>query len=198
MAVPHYIIDGFLPDADADALFSQMISAEADFAPSKVRGAGEGMRSSLVLPGRVGVDLDGFRAAVHAAFEPLCAQTGLAPFPVDHSECSIVAHRDGDYYRQHIDTRTGGGDDHPGHVRVLSCVYYLASAQACFSGGELALYDILGREEPVKIAPRHNRLVAFPSFLPHEVLTVSSPDSDFALSRFSINCWLHRAVSPKR
>jgi SM-20-related protein len=45
----------------------------------------------------------------------------------------------------------------------------------------------------VAVEPEHNRLVAFPAFVPHEVVPISCPGNAFADRRFSINCWLHRA-----
>jgi Rps23 Pro-64 3,4-dihydroxylase Tpa1-like proline 4-hydroxylase len=192
----HQVIDDFLDAGDADRLLDQMLAREASFTPSEVTVGKDGtlapaFRSSLRLPGRVGVDLTGFTAAVHARFEALCAATGLTPFPIDHTERSIVAHRQGDFYRRHVDT----GAAHRGHVRILSSVYYLHRRPVGFSGGELALYPFAGDGDPTLVAPLHNRLVVFPAFVPHEVLPTTCPGG-FADSRFSINCWLHRAVGP--
>lgn len=193
------VIDDFLGATAADALLSQIIASEANFVPTHFRGPGTpsqdaAFRSSLRLPGRVGVDLDHFKAAIHARFAALCAGTGTAQFLVHHSECSIVAHRDGDFYKTHIDTRTGDPGAHGTHVRVLSCVYYLNQRPPAFRGGEL-LFHPLGGGESMRVAPQHNRLAVFPSFIPHEVLPISSPSTRFADSRFSINCWLRRAVA---
>jgi SM-20-related protein len=202
---PVLVIDGFLGDAAADRLLSQIVASSANFAPSNVRQAGTGnhdtaFRSSLRLPGRIGVELDGFKHAVHARFAELCSATGIAPFLIDHTECSVVAHGDGDFYKPHIDTRTGD----PGpraqsasgrQVRVLSCVYYLSHRPQAFSGGELVFYPLGSDAEPARIAPQHDRLAVFPAFVPHEVLPILCPSGAFEDSRFSINCWLHRAVS---
>jgi SM-20-related protein len=194
MAIPHLIIDDFLAAADAAQLLAQMLAAEPNFTPSLIGTGGDaqdakGFRSSMRLPGRVGVDLDLFRAAIHARFDALCAATGIAPFPIYHTECSIVSHGDGDYYRTHIDTQTGGAQVR--HYRVLSCVYYLNGEPKAYGGGELAIHA-MGNASVIRIAPQHNRLVAFPAFIPHEVLPISCPDGGFANSRLSINCWLHR------
>jgi Rps23 Pro-64 3,4-dihydroxylase Tpa1-like proline 4-hydroxylase len=192
------VIDGFLGEVAADSLLAQIIASEANFAPSTVRTAeaaaqDAGFRSSLRLPGRVGVELDAFKSAVLARFEEFCAGTGVAEFPVFHTECSVVAHRAGDFYKRHIDTRTGDPATLGHHVRVLSCVYYLNRRPQAFSGGELAFYP-LGNAEPVIVTPQHDRLAVFPAFVPHEVLPITSPSSQFADARFSINCWLHRAI----
>jgi SM-20-related protein len=196
---PHLVIDGFLPDATADRLFQSILASEANFTPSDIhKGPGFGpapnQRASLRLPGRIGVDLSGFVAAIHDRFADLCAATGLAIFPIHHSECSIVAHRDGDFYRTHFDTRTGVQNKN--HVRLLSCVYYLCREPKVFSGGELAIHGLAGSDATTIIPPQHNRLVAFPAFVPHEVLPISSASGQFGDARFSINCWLRRAIAP--
>jgi SM-20-related protein len=194
---PYLILDDFLPVAEATRLLAAMLAAEPNFTPSLV---GEGKaatqdlayRSSLRLPGRMGVDLDPFKAAVVGRFDALCAATGIAPFTIHHVECSIVAHGDGDHYRTHVDTRTGDPESEARHVRLLSCVYYLHGSPRRFAGGALAIHG-LGPLGGAVIEPQHNRLVAFPAFVPHEVLPVSCPGDAFADRRFSINCWLHRA-----
>jgi SM-20-related protein len=203
MATSHLIVDDFLPEAIASQLLDEILAAAPNFAPSLI-GKGSSaeeniqVRSSRRLPGRIGVNLDPFRAAIHARFDALCAGTGIPSFPVYHNECSIVAHGDGDYYHTHIDTRTDGADSNPEYFRLLSCVYYMQQLPARFSGGELVIHNPLGQSPGVSIAPQHNRLVAFPAFVPHEVLAVSCPSGAFADSRFSINCWLHRQRGVQR
>jgi Rps23 Pro-64 3,4-dihydroxylase Tpa1-like proline 4-hydroxylase len=39
------------------------------------------------------------------------------------------------------------------------------------------------------IEPGQNRLVAFPSWAPHEVMPISCPSRRFIDSRFAVNCW---------
>lgn len=200
LATQYLVIDDFLGAEAADRLLAEMIAAKQLYTPSAVRqkdgiGIDAGFRSSLRLPGRVGVELDGFKAAIHDRFDELCAATGIAPFAIYHTECSIVAHNHGDFYRTHIDTRTGKPETKDRQIRLLSCVYYLNRRPAKFTGGELALHPLGGvenAESAMKIAPVHNRLVTFPAFVPHEVLPISCPGGAFEDARFSINCWLHR------
>ncbi len=190
------IIDGFLgADAAADQL-SQIIAAERGFATSKVRGSNQQIRSSLHLPGRVGVDLEGFTSAIMDRADDLAAAVGMKAFEIYDAERSIVAHRDGDYYGTHIDTRTQAAESVQPSIRVISCVYYLYRTPRKFSGGELRIHRLGAAPENGSrsvIEPVHDRLVVFPSFLPHEVLRVTLPSDKFEDSRFSINCWLHRA-----
>lgn len=186
------IIDGFLGAEAAGDLLGQIIAAGEGFTASKVRGEDQKIRSSLRLPGRMGVDLDGITSAIICRFEELAAAIGMPTFDIYHAERSIVAHRDGDYYGTHIDTRTQAADDDAPHsIRVLSCVYYLHGSPCKFSGGELVLHR--PGTTSATIEPLHDRLAIFPSFLPHEVLPVSSSSDRFEDSRFSVNCWLHRA-----
>lgn len=195
---PHLVIDDFLPLDVAEAMLAQMIAAEANFVPSVIgndamRRVDESYRSSRRLSERSGVDLTPLAEAIDARLAAFCAGVGIHPFPVARRELSVVAHGDGDFYKPHIDTRTGASDD--GTVRVVSCVYYLHRAPRAFSGGELAIHPIASDAEPVLIEPVHNRLVIFPSFIPHEVLATRASDA-FADCRFSVNCWLRRARRP--
>jgi SM-20-related protein len=189
------IIDEFLGADAAEDLLAQMIAAESRFAASKVRGANQHIRSSLHLPGRVGVDLKGFTSAIMDSVDDLATAVGMKPFEIYDAERSIIAHRDGDYYGTHIDTRTQADNVQPS-IRVISCVYYLYRTPRKFSGGELRIHRLGAAPEDGSssvIEPVHDRLVVFPSFLPHEVLPVTLSSDRFEDSRFSINCWLHRA-----
>jgi SM-20-related protein len=189
------IIEGFLGAEAATDLLSQIIAAEGGFAASKVRGPNQQIRSSLHLPGRVGVDLKGFTSAITDCANDLAAVVGMKAFEIYDAERSIVAHRDGDYYGTHIDTRTQADSAQPS-IRVISCVYYLYRTPRKFSGGELRIHRFGAAPEDGSssvIEPVHDRLVVFPSFLPHEVLPVTLSSDRFEDSRFSINCWLHRA-----
>lgn len=201
----YLVVDDFLGAELSAALLKQILTARPRFTPSEVRSGDTSaearqFRSSLRLPGRVGVDLGPFTDAVTARLDEWRGATGIPPFVLYHAERSIVAHGDGDFYRAHIDTRTQGASRAGGSVRVLSCVYYLNLQPQAFGGGELTLYPVVpaGRVEPTAvIEPRHDRLAVFPSFVPHEVRPVSCPSGRFEHSRFSINCWLHRAVTPR-
>lgn len=197
LAARQFLIDDFLTEDSVDMMLEQMLAAKAQFVPSTMTGDGKpnldnDYRSSLRLPGRVGVDLDGLRKTIHNRFDDICAETGIEPFAIDHTECSIVAHGDGDFYKRHVDT----GKPERGHVRVISCVYYLHRFPKNFDGGELAIHPLTGGAEPDLIEPVHNRLAVFPSFVPHEVLPTRST-GEFADSRFSVNVWLHKAVVQK-
>lgn len=192
--VPHLVIDDFLSASAADGLLAAVIAAEPQFAPTSIVDVSGTVvdtqrRASLHLADQSGVDLAGLIAAIVDRAGDICQAIGVPGFAIHKCERSVVAHGDGDFYTRHIDTYNA----QKGHVRVVSCVYYLHQRPAAFSGGELALYSVLGHPDAVRIAPRHNRLVAFPSFFPHEVLPIASTGR-FPDSRFSVNCWLRRSV----
>jgi SM-20-related protein len=71
-----------------------------------------------------------------------------------------------------------------------------------FTGGELRLYGFPKWATPgeratplpyVDIEPETDTLVIFPSWLRHEVRPVRVPSGAWSHSRFTINCWIHRA-----
>ena len=113
---------------------------------------------------------------------------GMSHRPAAEAEIELVAHGDGGFYRPHIDTFTGDGDS-AGANRRLSLVYYFHRRPRAFSGGRLRLLALDG-SQPVAIEPTHDSLLAFPSFAPHEVEPVSSPQDSFENCRFAVNIWL--------
>ena len=192
----HAVIDGFLPDDAAQALLDHAIASRDAFQPAIVardgaRYADDADRRAMTNPD-LGPARCAFTAAVEAHAEHLCRQVGLAPFPVVAWDIELAAHRDGGYFHEHIDTMTAANRSGQPGDRVISIVYYLHRPEARFSGGELVLrpFDRSGQE--IRITPRHNRLVAFPSFARHEVATVHVPGDGWEDARFSINCWLLR------
>ncbi len=120
----------------------------------------------------------------------LCAELGTASFEPTHIELELVRHNDGDFYRRHIDTATAKIE--PTIVagqRMLSMVYYYHAEPKRYEGGALRLLPIKPGPAFVDVLPGQNRLVAFPSWVPHEVMPISCPSGRFADSRFAINCW---------
>jgi Rps23 Pro-64 3,4-dihydroxylase Tpa1-like proline 4-hydroxylase len=114
----------------------------------------------------------------------------------------ITAYPDGGHISEHIDTRAEND-----RARILSCVYYFSATPRAFSGGELRLYGFPKRTAPDEIAapspyvdiePEADTLIVFPAWLRHEVLPVRVPSGAWADSRFTINCWIHRAPDMPR
>lgn len=197
MTIKHLIIDEFLPAADHAALIAYVLANPQRLEPSLVRREGHeafspGGRNSLLHAGPLGELGTHFEAAIMEHQDELFAGTGTPPFPVHSCEIELSVHRDGGFYKPHQDTFTGHDRDGLKYDRMVTAVYYFHQSPKGFSGGEIALYPFRPGE-PLRIEPCDNRLVAFPSFVLHEVLPVSCPGDDFAAARFSINCWLRRA-----
>ncbi|UIP07975.1 2OG-Fe(II) oxygenase [Erythrobacter sp. SDW2] len=193
----HAIVDGFLAGDVAEALLDHALQNEALFQPALVR-AGGGYRVSeedrqAFSMSDLGPAGPHFTAAIEAHFEHLCREVGLAPFPIAAWDVEMAAHRDGGFFHEHIDTMTA--ENRPGQPgdRIISLVYYLHRPGAGFTGGELVLRPFFGNDSEARVAPIHNRLVAFPSFARHEVEPTHVPDNAWEDARFSINCWLLRA-----
>jgi SM-20-related protein len=131
--------------------------------------------------------------AVSCRLDAICSELSISLRPPVEWEIEGVVHADRGFYKRHIDTFTGSATGTSS--RFISCVLYLHETPKMFSGGALRLYPIGPRENapaPIDIEPSHNRLVAFPSWLPHEVMPVSVPSGSHRDCRYSINIWLSR------
>jgi len=110
-------------------------------------------------------------------------------------EIELVAHANGGFFKRHIDTVTGNTRADSGD-RAICCVYYFFREPKVFSGGESRLHPLRTVSDPapptIDVAIANDTLVAFSSWMPHEVLPVANPSTEFADARFSINCWMHQ------
>ncbi len=197
---PHAVHDDFLPADALRTLIAWTLAREADFVTTRVGGpdgrVDTAIRASRCLPPKT---FQPQRALFHDRLAPLvpdlCAALGLQPFAVGRFELGLVCHNDGDYYRRHIDTAVTKLGQHA--TRAISAVFYFHAEPKGFSGGELRLHPFSASAATTTftdLAPNQNRLVAFPSWAPHEVMPVRCPSQEFAASRFSVNCWIHRAL----
>lgn len=197
MLLPVCVIDGFLGEEKSARLLDFAIRNERRFAPSGVHGLDatgqHGLkRSSLSLIDGHEEALADFSAAVDANFARLHKAVGVEDFTVSEREIDLVAHLDGHHYRRHVDILTQAERAETAADRIVSLVYYVHKEPQSFSGGELDLFAIAGKDRH-RVEPHHDRLVAFPSIAPHEVRTVTLPGNRFADARFSVACWLCRA-----
>jgi Rps23 Pro-64 3,4-dihydroxylase Tpa1-like proline 4-hydroxylase len=193
-AMPHRILASWLGGDEPDRLLSYAIAEEARFKETKVvlPSATKAEIDRSLRRSRVLRDLGPFdrllRTRAQGLQPMLEAEFGMSHTPPGDVEIELVAHGDGSFYRPHIDTFTGdsasGGDN-----RRLSLVYYLHRRPPAFSGGRLRLLSLRGGE-PLAIEPAHDTLLAFPSFLPHEVEPVSIQRQGFENCRFAVNIWL--------
>jgi SM-20-related protein len=192
--MPHRLFASWLGETQADSLLSYAVSEQARFRETKVlrEGATTGDVDQSIRRSRVLRDLGPFDRLLRDRATALQAELetafGMSHLPPGEAEIEMVAHGDGGFYRPHIDTFTGDSAS-GGANRRLSLVYYVHRRPRAFSGGRLRLLS-LGGGKAVAIEPAHDSLLAFPSFLPHEVETVSAPQDRFEYGRFGVNIWL--------
>lgn len=186
----HAVIENFLETALVERLLEYVDLNRDRFTPTTVRQS-EGTR--VDPSARISLGLEDLGACLLpltdrlSAAEPvLRARIGMGAYKLDDIELQIAAHNDGGFFCRHSDSYKGWGID-----RVISAVCYFHRQPCSFSGGMLRLYPLTG-DGHVEIAPTHNSLVAFPSFVQHEVMPVACPSGDFMDSRFAVNCWFRR------
>jgi SM-20-related protein len=128
------------------------------------------------------------RGALETILPDIFTKLGNKSFIPSKIEVELVAHGDGAFFARHIDTITDTD-------RVISVVYYFHALPKAFSGGVLRLHSLAasGRQGTfVDIAPDHDTLVFFQSFVPHEVMPVKCAGGQFLDSRFAVNFWIYR------
>jgi SM-20-related protein len=196
---PYWRIENWLGVATADRLLSYAKSHEHLFKDAKIGSSGivdpTQRRSSILAKlGDLKAEIEcELRVLLPTVFERL----RIVPFVPSEFEIELAAHGDGAFFKRHMDTATGstGGGNH----RVISAVYYCHALPKAFTGGVLRLHSIAASGQPgtfVDIEPDNDMLVFFPSWTPHEVLSVSCPSGRFLDSRFAVNCWVYRG--PRR
>jgi len=197
--VPHVIIDDFLGAARAAELLAFAQARESGFLPAKTRRKDadvdhSAIRNSLRLDA-MGAVKDAFSQAVDGVFEQTVAALGLGALSPTIKEIEMLWNGDGCFYKKHKDTIT---QEHCGTgVRALTFVYYFHRTPQRFSGGAIRLFPVFPVQAGagfIDVEPRCDRLVAFPSFFPHEVMPVAARAAQFADGRFSINCWIHKPL----
>jgi SM-20-related protein len=198
----HLVFRDVLGSRAVTSLLDHVSVRRGDFRPKVLRNRETG-RNRVDREKLDGVYLSevGACEAAIAGFVRSIASRAIMEFGLNEPntelrECEISAYGDGGHFCAHIDT-----DERLGRVRILSCVYYFAMTPRHFRGGELRLYGfpILsagGRSATdnfVDVTPETDTLVVFPSWLRHEVRPVQVPSRAWMDSRFTINCWIHRA-----
>jgi hypothetical protein len=188
----HAVIDDFLDARGVQSLLDYCEASENRFKPTTVRTEDgtrvePGSRISLGLED-LGPCLEPFENRLRAAEPMLRKRLGMGAYDFKDIELQIAAHNEGAFFCRHCDSNRGWGLD-----RVISAVYYFHRNPCGFSGGALRLYPLTGVGH-MEVAPAHNRLVAFPSFVQHEVMRVACPSGEFMASRFAVNCWFRRVL----
>ena len=192
----------FMGVAFADRLLRFAVDSEATFASTLIGSDAGRIDDSTRRSVRLALsqDIAGLiEAAIGGVIPDVTAELGIRPFRAGSYEIELVAHGDGGFYHRHIDTFTGSDRSRSGD-RLVSFVYYFNSQPKRFSGGELRLYPLPTRvapaPEPIDVTPEHDTLVAFSSWMPHEVMPTVCPTKQFKDYRFSINCWVYQQSEP--
>ena len=128
---------------------------------------------------------------------PIMFETlGCDPFTPHKYEMELVAHGNGAFFAEHLDT-VPSSDRIDSH-RAVSAVYYFHATPKAFAGGALRLHSLGTSGQQgivVDVPPENDMFVYFSSWLPHEVLRIDCPNDQFLASRFAINVWIHRSYS---
>lgn len=195
-ATPYLTLDDFLGTGPAGALLDHACRQLPRFEKAGV-GHSEKWKinpaiRSARLTGDLGPHRDILRLAIRSVLPRILDEFGMKT-PVEFKfEMTLVNYRDGDFYRRHIDTFTGGGTSRLS--RLITCVYYVHRQPRVFTGGDLRLHSISGNRF-IDIESRFDRLAVFPSWLPHEVLPVGLQVEDPAAGRFAVNIWVRGTYS---
>lgn len=199
-ALRSLVIDDLMPALFVGELLEYTLAHQSTFIASQVKRYGEDQtlddeRASRICSRGLGPFEQAFRGAIHAHLPRFFQALGVRPFAIARTELELVANGHGGKFLRHLDTFTRTDREGEPSDRVVSAVYYFHALPRRFTGGELAIYPILNDAAIEVLEPVSNRIAVFPSFAPHEVRKIACSSKDFADSRFSINCWLHRARS---
>jgi Rps23 Pro-64 3,4-dihydroxylase Tpa1-like proline 4-hydroxylase len=195
--LPFARICSFLSESEHAELLDFVIGKPARFQSATVRSGNASVVNTDRRIAKVCRDFGGLEEKLRRRFlealPDLMQGTGASGPPPSIIELELAAHGDGAFYGVHTDLPIGGTrkrrDAEPD--RVLSAVYYFHAEPKAFSGGELRLFGVTGSGF-VDLQPEQNCLVAFHSWVPHEVRPISCPSGEFRDFRFAINCWYRR------
>ncbi|MDM4772583.1 2OG-Fe(II) oxygenase [Solimonas sp. SE-A11] len=180
------VVDGFLGAERAAALHALAIKRQPLFEPA-VLGGGHLLPGTRTALRYIGAELPTLFYEHFAARVPDLQQAlGMPGFTDYRAELELTAYGDGCFYRRHIDTSTGKDAR---WARQMSMVYYLHQSPRTYEGGAIRFHAPVGAAFE-DIDSRHDRLVAFASWMPHEVLPVRCTDDRFEQRRFALNIWL--------
>lgn len=190
----------FMGDEYIGQLLAHVAANEHDFTRTVTAGGrAPGIRQSENM-----LDLGAFREPIEkkvlAHLPQVCSELGIGRFDVSSVETELVAHRDGAFYKRHIDLLFGRFRQDSAEDRVVTFVWYFFPEPRRFEGGTLRLYPDAGMVAPecethVDMIPQNDVAIAFSSWMPHEVVPVTVSSREFRDSRFAVNCWVRRAAA---
>lgn len=209
---PYVQLFNFLSESERLQLLEWTLTNRTRFKPAKVTKGRVDSKARLdpqqriaLTTGKIApIDLM-LRPRLINALPEVIAKTGTGGPTPGSLELELAAQGDGAHFAPHLDISIGPnrkplGGTTPLEDRVVSAVYYYHAEPKAFSGGNLRLYRF-GAEPNDSVATNHidiepvqNSLVAFPSWVVHEVRRVSCPSGNFGDFRFALNCWYCRAL----
>lgn len=198
--VPILCIDDFLPEEDAQRVLQECIDLKKIYMQARIFDGPTATRIDQKFRNNEVVYLDDvFRSAPERSdilsiikqkiWTEECKtlwHDGYYIFDIINystwHEGVISRYGDGAFYKKHMDTRR----DHITY-RLVTLVYYVNRLPQQFTGGSLVLWQ---DDESVRVEPRHNRAVVFPSFTFHEVENVCMGSEQWDHGRFALNYWI--------
>lgn len=192
---PHLVLPDFLDKKTVAGLLAFSLASESAFKATMIGRFDERVIEPSARVSVATRNLGEFRPILRskllALLPDFVTKLGMPRLEQPRLELQLVAHNDGAFFKRHIDTFTAP-DRHS--QRVVSAVYYFHAVPKGFVGGVLRLYALGGREDRdfIDVQPAHNSLLVFPSWAPHEVMSVTCTSKRFIDSRFAINCWIYR------
>jgi SM-20-related protein len=190
------ICDEFLAPGEAGLVLSRAVDSATVYRPSEVMSGDRQTldasyrRSAVCYHELTAMTL--LQMSIMAHVDMICERLRIPPFSVSRMEIQLARSGHGGYYKPHRDN-----NNERARSRRLTCVYYVHREPKAFHGGELRLHtpcrdrSSSASKQYIDIEPGHNRLIAFPSWLVHEVLPVTMRSTAVADQRFSMNAWLH-------
>jgi Rps23 Pro-64 3,4-dihydroxylase Tpa1-like proline 4-hydroxylase len=194
MPGPYRRFDSFMGEAMVARLLDYAAAREGYFQQTGVGNGQVRKINSEIRISRVLRDFGDLKFELEtrftAIFDFAVKELGISPIDLARLELELVAHGDGAFYREHIDTMTQRPNAKSD--RALTGVYYFHRQPKGFGGGELRMHAIARPEAGgrfIDLVPDNDTLLLFPSWVPHEVRPVTCPSGNFLDSRFAINCW---------
>ena len=185
--------DRFLPEAEAERLYANVLASEARFVPSFTTDANPDIRRSMVLDAPPAL-VEPVVARVREAMPEVMRHIRLPPIEVGRIEAQVTASGDASFFGIHTDA-----DYDKLVLRYLTYVYYFNGQPKGFEGGELLVYDDVLRNNKLArgetfqtVEPRHNSIVFLWARAMHEVRPVRVPSQAFRDSRFTVNGWVNK------
>ena len=197
---PVLCIDDFLSEEQAQAILQECLDLQKIYLPARVFDGPHTTKWDPAYRSNDAVSLgkvfrnypersDVLRIMKEKIWTPECRalwHEGYHVFDIINystwQEAVISRYGDGGFYKKHQDTRF----DHITY-RLVTIVYYVSKADVPCDGGALLLWQ---GDESLRVEPKRNSAVVFPSFMTHEVESVSVSNEDWEDGRFSINYWV--------